>query len=206
MKALHKWLPSWWWLCLAGVLLALAFGVIGLNGARLAQANVDPPGCNTNGLNSFLSVSPAGAVFHGDALTYTVTYSNSNPPVGTACNISELTSKLFKPDASSIEFLTSALLPVGAIITCPGGAGCLAGPYTYIVNHANETQPPLACPAVPLVVPGSVVTAYVQIQGGGAVLHKLRGEDSANDCKSISTAVIHTPTVTTAIQIGRAHV
>ena len=100
-----------------------------------------PPGCNATNLTQTTVVSPAGDVYDGDLLTYTVTYKNLDPdgPGGIKpCDITDANATIIFPDASPVSVLTDVDLPVGTTISCPGGAGCAKGPYQYVVDHNDE--------------------------------------------------------------------
>jgi uncharacterized repeat protein (TIGR01451 family) len=146
------------------------------------QAHEDPVNCNASGLQQFPSVGPSGVVHDGDVLTYSVIYVNSDPdgagPVA-PCNITGADATIERPDGTIINVLTDATLNVGDSISCPGGAGCAAGPYTYVVSHADET--------------GSSVTAQFDILG---ILHQDADEEEASDRDTLSKTVIHPSTIT----------
>lgn len=167
--------------------LALSFG--------LAGAHENPGGCDTNALGATLAVSPTGIRVDGDILSYTVIYTNTS---GNPCDTTGVDSDLTLPNGSTITVLTDQSIPAGDTITCPGDAECVtAGPYSYTIVHANETGPIAGCPPVPTGAPlPRRVTAYVELDG---VLHSLEEDDSANDCKTISTAVKHVPDIVTEV-------
>src|SRR5262245_19635269 len=121
------------------------------------SAHQDPANCNASGLQQFPSiVSPAGSATDGSVITYSVIYVNSDPdgagPVA-PCNITGADATITRPNGTMINVLMNATLNVGSSISCPGGAGCAAGPYTYTVNHADENGG------------GSSVTAQFDIDG-----------------------------------------
>jgi hypothetical protein len=149
---------------------------------NIAQAHQDPIGCNASGLQQFPSVSPSTVVYDGDTLTYSVIYINSDPdgagPVS-PCNLSGLNATIDLPGPGGVvNVLTNATLNVGDSITCPGGAGCAAGPYTYTVTHADETL--------------NSVTTNFHING---TLHQSDAENTASDDDNLSANVIHPSTL-----------
>jgi hypothetical protein len=77
-----------------------------------------------------------------------------------------------------INVLTNATLNVGDSISCPGGAGCAAGPYTYVVNHSDEAS--------------SSVTAKFDVSGA---LHQDGDDEDASDHDTLSKTVIHPSTI-----------
>ncbi len=148
-----------------------------------AGAHQDPASCNASGLQQFPSISPSGNVYDGDVITYSVIYVNSDPdgagPVQ-PCNVTGADATIDLPGAAPVvNVLSNATLSVGASISCPGGAGCAPGPYTYVVSHADETS--------------SSVTAIFDIDG---VLHQDSDEEVASDHDTLSKTVIHPSTIT----------
>src|SRR6266542_2139782 len=185
--------------CLAGVaIVAVALAglmVFAMVDAQPAAAHQDPAGCTANGLNTVLTVSPAGSVQDGTTLTYTISYSNNG---ASACNITAVNASLTLPDTTFLTILTGATLNVGATITCPGGAGCAAGPYTYVVKQADETGPATRCPPTPGQATLPRVVTAVAVSTG--TLHSVSGDgDSAQNCKTISVVVVRQPNAVTAI-------
>jgi hypothetical protein len=103
----------------------------------------------------------------GDTISYTV---KVEVPAGSEnCSAVGVTATLYLPNGTPIQYLTGASLTPGVPITCPGGPGCLAGPYTYVVS-TNDFSDPLPvgspCPPSPFPRPDNtqdtniVVTAY----------------------------------------------
>ena len=158
--------------------------LVGFFAFNQVGAHQDPANCNASGLQQFPSIAPAGSVHDGDVITYSVIYVNSDPdgagPIA-PCNITGANATLDLPGAAPvINVLTGAILNVGNSISCPGDAGCAAGPYTYVVNHADEV--------------GSSVTAVFDITG---VLHQDPDEEVASDHDTLSKTVIHPSTILT---------
>lgn len=165
---------------LTGVMLAIGLAVASLPTA----AHPDPAECNASGLQQFPSVGPAGNVYDGSTLTYSVIYINSDPDGAGAvapCNITGADAMITRPDGSVINVLTDVTLNVGDSISCPGDAECSAGPYQYVVNHANENG-------------SSSVQAQFDIAG---VLHQDADEEVASDHDTLSKTVIHPSTMLT---------
>ena len=164
-------------MALFSVFLVALFGFL----AYTTSAHQDSASCNASGLQQFPSiVSPAGSAYDGSIITYSVIYVNSDPDAGgpvASCNVTAANADILLPNGSNIDVLTGATLNVGGSISCPGGAGCALGPYTYAVNHANEV--------------GSSVTATFDIAG---VLHQDADEEVASDHDTLSKTVIHPST------------
>lgn len=162
----------------------LIIGAVVLWGAP-TNAHEDPSECNASGLQQFPSVGPSGQVYDGSTLTYEVTYSNVDPNgTGTSpdpCNITDANARITYPDGSVMNILTNETLNVGDIINCPGDAECAAGPYTYVVDHADENG-------------SSSVQAQFDVEG---VLHQDADEEEASDHDTLSKTVIHPSTVLT---------
>src|SRR6266536_3315858 len=161
-----------------------------------AAAHQDPANCSSSGLGTVLGATPATTLHVGDVITYTVTYTNTG---GSACNLTNLNANLIRPNGTTINVLVGATLNVGGSVSCPGGAGCAAGPYTYTVALADETGP-VTGPACPPTPTGATLPRRVTgVAQSTATLHSVVGDDTAADCKSISRTVANTPNVTTAI-------
>ncbi|TSC77024.1 MAG: hypothetical protein G01um101431_207 [Parcubacteria group bacterium Gr01-1014_31] len=176
---MHKNVPRAW--SVGARLMAPLLALFALVSPQ-AQAHQDPASCNASGLQQFPSiVSPAGSAYDGDVITYSVIYVNSDPdeagPVA-PCNITGANADITLPNGSVVNVLVGTTLNVGDSISCPGGAGCAAGPYTYTVNHANEV--------------GNSVTALFDIAG---ILHQDADEEVASDHDTLSKTVIHPSTV-----------
>jgi hypothetical protein len=166
----------------AGLFVAASLVLVGASSIP-AEAHQDPALCNASGLQQFPSIAPLGSVHAGDVITYSVTYVNSDPdgagPIA-PCNITGANATIDLPGAAPIiNVLTNATLNVGDSVSCPGGAGCAAGPYTYVVNPADEAS--------------SSVTAAFDIAG---VLHQDANEEAASDHDTLSKTVIHPSTIT----------
>ncbi len=149
------------------------------------SAHQDPVACNASGLQEFPSISPSTDVHAGDTLTYSIIYANLDPdgagPVA-PCNVTGANATITKPNGTVLNVLTNATLNVGDTLTCPGSAGCAAGPYTYVVNSANENGS------------GDVVTNF-HIAG---ILHQNASDNLiASDDDNLSSHVIHPSTVLT---------
>src|SRR5206468_156803 len=190
----------------AGFLGLLVVGLLLIPAPRVA-AHENPSGCDGNGIGSTFTRSPTGAVIHGNTITYTITISNS----ATGCDITGLDAEVTLPNGTVITIATNADLPQGDSFTCPNAAEprcATAGPYSYIVNHADEkaiTSGPGVCP--PTFGPGSAVTAIYLSSG---TLHdNAIQDDPTGDCKSITNNVEHPnlsvqkTTSTTTISAGQ---
>jgi hypothetical protein len=160
--------------------------------AGLAGAE-NPAGCFDVALGITLSET-SGIVTEGDTLTYTVTYTNGT--VNDACDAFDINTLLTLPDLSTITLTSGATLASGATLTCPSAdLRCVtAGPYTYVVAHADETGPTTGCP--PNRPAGNQrVTAYTD--GTGLVDAVLT--ETVNLCKTKANPVIHVPIVETEV-------
>lgn len=162
--------------------LGLVLALFLLSGfAQVASAHEDPVDCNASGLQQFPSVGPAGNVYDGDELTYAVIYANIDPDGAGAvapCNITGADASITLPDGSVVNVLTDATLSIGDSISCPGDAECAAGPYTYTVDHADESG-------------SNSVTAEFDING---ILHQDADEEAASDFDTLSKTVVHPST------------
>lgn len=161
------------------ILLAATLFLFGsLSFVQVAQAE-SPIGCNSVNLQQSPLVSPAGLVYDGDTLTYSVTYTNLDPDGGgpsLPCDITSADATITLPDTSVINVLIDVDLPLGTTISCPGDVGCAAGPYEYVVDHSDES--------------GGVVTADFDISG----LREGITQTVAADDDSIPTTVLHPST------------
>ncbi len=173
---------------LAGVALYASVAV------QPAAAHQAPPGCDSNGLNTAMTVSPAGSVEDGVTLTYTTLYTNNG---ASSCDLTNLHAILTLPNASQITVLNGVNLPQGASISCPGGTGCAAGPYTYVVDKADETGPSTQCP--PTQGQATLPRVVTAIATSNATLHDVSEDDVALNCKTLSVVVKHPPQAVTEI-------
>ncbi len=173
------------WQTLTAVVLAAALVLLGfLFQITQTQAHEDPENCNASGLQQFPSIGPAGNTHVGNTLTYSIIYVNSDPDGAgptAPCNITGADATITRPNGTIINVLTNASLPVGESISCPGDAECAAGPYTYVVNQADQNA-------------SSSVTTVFDVDG---VLHQDADEETASDHDTLSKTVIHPSTVTT---------
>jgi hypothetical protein len=128
---------------------SLVAAVLGLTSTL--QAHENPVGCNdpsqggTGGGGSQSIVPSLGLVHHGDIINYFP----SLAILATSCQASNVNAFLTLPNGGVIQYLTNAKLNPGDFVSCPANPICRPGPYSYIVNHADETgilMGPIACP------------------------------------------------------------
>lgn len=161
-----------------GATLLAMLGMLFL--APTAGAHISPAECNASAIQQVPAIGPSGPVYDGDTVTYTVDYSNTATG---ACDVTEADAEITLPDGSVINVLVDEDVLAGETINCPGDPECAAGPYTYIVDHADEA--------------GGLVTTDFNITG---TLHDTENDvNTASDSDQLSKLVIHPSTITTIV-------
>lgn len=152
------------------LVLALAASLVVLM-APPAQAHIEPPGCNTNGLPVIISRPPAPpAVYRdGDTIPYEVTVFVPLPSGGVnPCQQTDITTRFTPPGGPEVTLPAIALLNPGDSRTFTSADNAA---LNYVVVHAHEV--------------GGAVTASARANGTGHV--------SANNDPSSGTTEITTP-------------
>src|SRR5205809_6879179 len=134
-------------------------------GSTRAAGDIDPPGCNGNGVQLSISRTP-GAGVNGQAINYKFSIANLNDPTTVACDATGVTVNFYCPGpdgtpnfSNPINLATGLDLPARTLAmahsaqTCtlnvnPGvtvaAASVVAGQQTGNPNHACSTSDP--CP------------------------------------------------------------
>src|SRR5438034_8625397 len=134
-------------------------------GSTRAAGDIDPPGCNGNGVQLSISRTP-GAGVNGQAINYKFSIANLNDPTTVACDATGVTVNFYCPGpdgtpnfSNPINLATGVNLPAGTLATAlppqtctlnvnPGvtvaTASVVAGQQTGNPNHACSTSDP--CP------------------------------------------------------------
>src|SRR5438034_6235949 len=134
-------------------------------GSTRAAGDIDPPGCNGNGVQLSISRTP-GAGVNGQAINYKFSIANLNDPTTVACDATGVTVNFYCPGpdgtpnfSNPINLATGVNLPAGTLATAlppqtctlnvnPGvtvaTASIVAGQQMGNPNHACTTSNP--CP------------------------------------------------------------
>jgi hypothetical protein len=119
------------------------------------------------------------------------------------CAVTNCTAVLYLPNGATIQYLSGVSISPGETISCPGDPRCLAGPYSYTIAAADETDPlppGSPCPPSPFPRPDPtqdtnvVVVAYHQALGTALAVGG-GGNEVFSVCGTTSTRVLH-PCVT----------